>query len=230
MKKKSDFSELEPLQKSKIDPGEVPSPAEETPVEEPQQKGPGLLYHLFSPETRLGRFMRPFSRILGIIVGLFAVGFFTAYFLLYQPRLKEMNRARADLETTTLKLNQTEGTLTAAQKFLNEANAKYEKAAADLTKEQDHVALLTLLAEINNARSALAEKDGAGARLILQNARKLLDAYLPAVEAHSTEIAASLDTRLTLALNEFSRDPETALTDLELLADSLVDLEKVLYK
>ncbi|MEJ5203364.1 MAG: hypothetical protein WHV66_14145, partial [Anaerolineales bacterium] len=45
----------------------------------------GALYVLFSPETRMGRFLRPLVRWLAIIVGLFALGFLTAYLLLYRP-------------------------------------------------------------------------------------------------------------------------------------------------
>lgn len=196
----------------------------------PAEKKKGVLYFLFSPETRMGRFMRPFVRTLGIIVTLFAFGFFTAYIVLYQPRVKEMNQARTELKTVTERLNQTEGTLTAAQKFLTETNDKYEKAAADLAVEKDHSSLLALLAEVNHARASLSAKEGASARIILQNARKLLDAYLPTVKAHSAEMAKTFDTRMTLIQDEFSRDPETALADLELLAENLQDLEKVLYK
>ncbi|MHC1782739.1 MAG: hypothetical protein AB9891_08295 [Anaerolineaceae bacterium] len=225
MKKNNDFTDLDPI--TKPQPEEI---AEEAPIEEAPKKGPGLLYHLFSPETRLGRFMRPFVRTLGVIVCLFAFGFLTAYLLLYQPRVKEMNQARDDAKAAAEKLNQTEGTLAAAQQYLTETNIKYEQAAADLTIEKNHNTLLQLLAEINNARAALASKDGASARLILQNTRKLLDGYLPVIKAHSPEMTTTFDTRLTLVLNEFSRDPETALADLELLADNLKDLEKILYK
>jgi hypothetical protein len=225
MNKNNDFTELDPI--SKPQPDDV---VDEAPAEEPPKKGPGLLYHLFSPETRLGRFMRPFVRTLGIIVCLFTFGFLAAYLLIYQPRVVEMNQAREDAKAAVEKLNQTEGTLAAAQQYLTETNTKYEQAAADLTVEKNHNAMLQLLAEINNARAALAAKDGASARLILQNARKLMDGYLPVIKAHSDEMATTFDTRLNLVLDEFSRDPETALADLELLADNLKDLEKILYK
>jgi hypothetical protein len=90
--------------------------------------------------------------------------------------------------------------------------------------------MLRLLAEVNNARAALSVKDGASARLILQNTRNLLDGYLPVIKAHSPEMAESFDSRLKLVQNEFSRDPETALADLKVIADNLLDLEKILYK
>lgn len=212
-------------------PEAQPQPAVEGTLEnETPAKGPGLLYHVFSPETRLGRFMRPFTRVLGVIVCLFAFGFLTAYLLLYQPRVNEMNQAREDVKTMTEKLNQAEGTLAAAQQYLNETNTKYEQAAAKLEIEENHNTMLRLLAEVNNARASLAAKDGASARLILQNTRKLLDGYLPVIKAHSPEMALSFDARLTLVQNEFSRDPETALADLKLMADNLLDLEKILYK
>lgn len=231
MEKKSEFSELTPL--SEAEPAasktEQTDQAEETTVEEPKKPG-GFLYHLFSQETRLGRFMRPVVRVLAIIVSLFAFGFLSAYLLIYQPRLSEMNLAQENLKATSEKLNQTEGTLTAAQKYITELNDKYQQASSDLVLEKNHSSLLQLRSEVNDARYALAKKDGTSARLILQNVRKLMDNYLPVIKAHSSEMAASFDTRLTLVINEFSRDPETALTDLDLLSKNLADLEKVLYK
>jgi hypothetical protein len=225
MKKKQEFEDLKPLSEDSQKSNPPEPMADETPT-----KKPGLLYYLFSPETRLGRFMRPLVRTIAIIVTLFAVGFFSAYFMIYQPRLAEMNQAKADLKAVTLKLNQTEGTLAAAQKYLSEATAKYEMVQTDLATEKNHTALLGLLAEVNEARSALARKDGAAARLNLKNSRDLLEAYLPIVQAHSAEMAQTFDTRMNLVQSEFSRDPETALADLDLLAGGLKNLEKELYK
>ncbi len=230
MDNKNEFTELTPLPETETRSDAEQSDQVSNPVEEEPKKPGGFLYHLFSPETRLGRFMRPVVRAAALIVILFTFGFLSAYLLLYQPRLEEMNRTQENLKTTTLKLSQTEGTLTAAQKYITELNDKYQQASADLVLEKNHSSLLQLRSEINNARYALAKKDGASARLILQNARKLMDGYLPVIKAHSSEMAASFDTRLTLVMNEFSRDPETALTDLNLLSSNLVDLEKVLYK
>jgi molecular chaperone GrpE (heat shock protein) len=223
--KEDNFTEADAL------PEDQPEPAvDQSQENETVAKGPGLLYHLFNPETRFGRFMRSFTRVTGVIICLFGFGFLTAYLLLYQPRLNEMNQAREEVKAMTEKLNQAEGTLSAAQQYLNETNTKYEQASARLETEENHNAMLRLLAEVNNARAALASKDGASARLILQNTRKLLDGYLPVINAHSPEMAVSFDARLTLVQNEFSRDPETALADLKLMADNLLDLEKILYK
>ncbi len=223
--KEENFTEADALPETQPEPS-----VEGSPDNEKAAKGPGLLYQLFSPETRLGRFMRPFTRIVGVIVCLFAFGFLTAYLLLYQPRLEEINQARENVKAMTLKLNQTEGTLSAAQQFLNETNTKYEQTAAQLETEKNYNAMLRLLAEVNNARAALSIKDGASARLILQKTRNLLDDYLPVIEAHSPEMAESFDSRLKLVQNEFNRDPETALADLKVIADNLLDLEKILYK
>lgn len=229
MDNKNEFTELTPLTEAEPE-SKTEQAGQSTEAEAEEPKKPGILYHLFSPETRLGRFMRPLVRVVAIIVSLFAFGFLAAYLLLYQPRLKEMNLAQENLKAATLKLNQTEGTLTAAQKYITELNEKYEQASADLVLEKNHSSLLQLRSEINDARYALAKKDGTSARLILQNVRKLMDGYLPVIKAHSSEMAASFDTRLTLVMNEFSRDPETALADLNLLSTNLDDLEKVLYK
>ena len=95
-------SPIEEKPAGEIPEKETPPPA--TPSAEPQKpvKKPWLgrlLYAMFSPNTRLGRFMRPVLRWTAAIVGLFGLGMLATYLLLYTPAAQQLAAARAALQS-----------------------------------------------------------------------------------------------------------------------------------
>jgi hypothetical protein len=208
---------------------EKETPAVVTPPAEPQQpaRKPWLyraFYALLSPETRLGRFMRPFLRWTAAIVGLFALGMLAAYLLLYAPAAQQLAAARAELQSAQQQAGKTNSTLAAAQQNLADLQTQYDQSQAALKKAGIRVNLLQVANQIAAARLALDNRDGVGAQKALADARTILNAVLPDVETTDANAATQLDSRLTLVVSELN-DPATAQADLALLATRLSALD-----
>jgi hypothetical protein len=228
-------------------PVESAGPLDEKPVEEtPQQETPAavtppepvaeppkpakkswlyrLLYATLSPQTRLGRFMRPVLRWIATIAGLFALGMLATYLLLYTPAAQQLASTRADLQSAQQQAGKTSSTLAAAQNNLADLQTRYDQSQAALKKAGTRVSLLLVANQIAAARLALDNRDGAAAQKALADARTVLNQVLPDVTGIDANAATQLDSRLTLVVSELN-DPATAQADLAILATKLSTLD-----
>ena len=206
----------------------VPPPV---PAAEPQKpaKKPWLsraLYTTLSPQTRLGRFMRPVLRWTAAIAGLFALGMLATYLLLYTPAAQQLAAAHADLQSAQQQAGITNSSLAAAQKNLADLQTRYDQSQAALKKAGIRVSLLQVANQVAAARLALDNRDGAAAQKALADARTVLNQVLPDVTGADANAATQLDSRLTLAVSELN-DPATAQADLAILATKLSTLDSI---
>ena len=180
--------------------GQVDAPASNPPVPETLPAKKSFLYSLFSPETRLGRFMRPFLRWIAAVTGLFALGMLAAYFVLYQP-------------------------------VMQERDALHLKVANDaLVRAKTEIALVKVMKDVADTRNALDRQDGPGVMVALNQLDKDLRIFLPMIKGTDPAMASLLQNRVDLVKAELSRDPVAARSDLEMLNNSLTELEKTLEK
>jgi hypothetical protein len=188
-----------------------------------------IFYLLFSPQTRVGRVMRPTLRWLGAIVGLFALGALSAYLLIYKPTLSDLESAQSQLQSmqTSLAANQKElQTLRDSQSSLQKT---ITQGQADLKIRAAENDLLTTLSAVQQARVSLAVKDGAAAKTAIELAQASLARALPQLTSLAANRADVLKTRLDLAAKELAADPTGAQTDLEKVAADLIDIQQSLF-
>lgn len=176
-------------------------------------------------------------RILGLALRLavaaiilFAAGVVTAYFVLYRPSQAQNTQTLADLSQSRQQLSSAQQNLTTAQNQVKTLQAQTDQALAESAQAVIRSNLQTTLTDVANARLALTNKDGTAAREAMLAAQTDLGKLLPAVQAKDRPIADAISARLTLALNELSRDPKTALADLDVLTHNLQDLNKLLFE
>ncbi len=208
-------------------PAGVAPPAAEPP--KPAKK-PWLyrsMYATLSPETRLGRIMRPVLRWTAAIAGLFALGMLATYLLLYAPTAQQLTAARADLLSAQQQVAKTSSTLAAAQTNLADLQTRYDQSQAALKKAGMRVGLLQVANQVAAARLALDNRDGVTAQKALADARTILNQVLPDVKGIDANAATQLDSRLTLVVSELN-DPATAQADLAILATKLSTLDSAL--
>jgi hypothetical protein len=210
-------------------PDAVTPPAPAVEPQKPPQK-PWLsraLYATLSPETRLGRFMRPFLRWTAAIAGLFALGMLATYLLLYTPATQQLAAARAELQSAQQQAANTSSILATAQANLADLQIRYDQSQATLKKAVMRVGLLQVANQVAAARLALDNRDGAAAQKALADARTILNQVLPEVKGIDANAATQLDSRLTLVVSELN-DPATAQADLVILATKLSTLDSAL--
>lgn len=226
----SDPSSLPPSESDQPSPeaNEFERSAEAAAAGAEEQPRRGWLYRLFSPETRLGRFMRPLLRLLALIVGLFALGLLAGYLLLYRPAAQALEAARADLQAVQQQLSDSEAQRTDLQSRLQSLQQDYEESQAALVEANARVQILKALPYLESARTAIAGNRTAAARTALESAQAEIDLLLPLVQADNPDLATQIETRLKLVLSELAQEPRTADMDLRTLIDRLEKLEKEL--
>ena len=184
--------------------------------------------HIFSPNTRTGRIMRPLVRGLGFMVGFFALGLLSCYILLYQPAVRRYVAAEALLAMSRQELQDRQEELRKVALSLVGAESGRKDAATGLEKAQARLALQQARTGVVEARLGLAQKDGAAARLALTQVEKLLKEQMPALQqlaaADPTNIARVID----LAKSDLDRDANLANQDLQRLASELDLLDQAL--
>lgn len=206
----------------KIPPVETPV-VEAAPVETP--KKPSWISRLgrwwFNPESRFGRFNRAALRVLTFAVVLFAAGAMLVYFWLYRPTQQAWQASQEKLASTSQELAGVESEL---------ANLKvdYEKAAGEVDNLRTRYQVMGMLSLVNHARAALLSKDADAAQTALTEAKKILEEAQPALDSLDKDNTAQIKLRLSLSESEVGTDPETALKDLEILANGLSLTEKAL--
>jgi multidrug resistance efflux pump len=184
----------------------------------PSAQKPGLLYLLFSPQTRVGRILRPVLRWSAFTVALLAVGLLSGYLLLYQPTSKQLDAANARVQTL-------EEQLGSSQQALDEAGKKSAAMQKSLDAAQADVARYATLYHLNTARQAVISKNGDAARTALKSAQTSLNTLTPLLKGQDSETVSLLGKRLELAVSELNREPGMAAKDMEILIADLLKLE-----
>ena len=200
-----------------------------TTLKEAQAPRKSLAYKMFSPETRLGRFMRPVLRWLAAITGLFALGLLAGYILLYQPTQRALDAALARLETSNQIVSQKAQGLESAQTGLDQAQLTLKQVQNRLDAAASENSLLVVLVDVSNARVALVEKDGAAAKAAISQAQTNLNQALPYIEKQDKVLSDLLSSRLDLIAKELVSDPQAAQSDLGKLSSDLTNLHKQLF-
>ncbi|HCE17034.1 MAG TPA: hypothetical protein DEQ80_04165 [Anaerolinea thermolimosa] len=207
-----------------------PAKAASLPPEPPKPKKPSLWARLLDKETRRGRFMRALIRTLGTIVGLYALGFFTAYTLLYQPLQRqnrvaeaEVTRLRASLEEKQAELDKAALTFLGVEK-LN------EQLSGDLERAQAQVVVLQALVQVGEARLKLAGNDTSAARLALNQAEQTLQGSMAQLEKLGAAKKETFQQLFELVRDDLGRSSRLAEQDLERLTSELQLLRESLAK
>lgn len=206
-------------------PGETPKSeaikAASLPKDLPKPRPPSLASRLLDKETRGGRAVRATIRTIGFIVGFYALGFFTAYTLFFQPLQRstraldaEVAQLRTDLEAKQTELDR------AALTFLG-VEEENEQLREDLDQLRLHSSVLQALVQVSDARLKLAGNDVAAARLSLNRAEQTLQSSLPKLEALGVASADTLSQLFELARTDLGRNTRLAEQDLARLTSEL---------
>jgi hypothetical protein len=99
----------------------------------------------------------------------------------------------------------------------------------ELSLVSAHLNLLAVLVDVTTAQLALAQEDDIAARAALTGTDARLGALESTLEGANAEEVAEMSNRLQLVLEEAESDTFAARRDLEILANNLLALERVLF-
>jgi len=202
-------------------------------------------------ESKVRRFSRKLLRWAMGLLAVFGLGAITAIVFIYQPTLERLNEAKTALQTAQSDIKTLEGKITedntVAQSQIDDIKATAQTEIDDLKKEIESLStlsetnqklqeslkteilrtyLLSALADVHAAQYSLAQEDQANAQVHLTNTTKKLETIKTLVAENHAGVLENMLNRLDLVLNEInSEDFFAALSDLEVLANGLLQLE-----
>ncbi len=193
-------------------------PPEETPVEvqPPVQPAPS--------EKKGSGFLRTCLFWSVGLFGIFALGIAATWVLQVRPRSAEIEKLGVQAATAQADVVDLEERLDHLLP-LEEENAAL---LVETTAMNQELALLRVLLSVKTAQMALKMDDVADAQEGLENSREDLERVAQGMTGAEAEVLRDLINRLDLIQSEIVRDPEAAAQDLEILANTLVTLERAL--
>jgi hypothetical protein len=172
---------------------------------------------------------RKFRRILLWAVGfvvVFAAGVVLSWYLQVRPQAAQI----ADLSAEVLYAQEQIDELSAEVEGLRPLVEENAALAEELILTSAHLDLLSVLVDVTTAQLALAQEDDIAARAALTDTDERLGALKSTLEgANATEVSDMMG-RLALVIEEVESDTFAARRDLEILANNLLALERVLFE
>ena len=184
---------------------------------EPERPGAAV-----KPTSRLGRFLRRALRWATATVVVFGLGVVATWFNQVRPRIAQQEALEQGLAAVEAQRDQ----LQAAVDELQGVQAENEVLQDELQETEGRLALLRVLIDVTSAQLGIAQEDPIAAKAALENtAAAIVDLGKKLGPSEASTVAA-LQERLALALEEMEPDIFAAQRDLEILANSLLEIER----
>ena len=207
-----DFStKFDELEVQKVPPTETP-----VEVQPPVQPAPS--------EKKGSGFLRTCLFWSVGLFGIFALGIAATWVLQVRPRSAEIEKLGVQAATAQADVVDLEERLDHLLP-LEEENAAL---LVETTAMNQELALLRVLLSVKTAQMALSMDDVADAQEGLENSKEDLERVAQGMTGAEAEVLRDLINRLDLIQSEIVRDPEAAAQDLEILANTLVTLERAI--
>ena len=167
------------------------------------------------PKRRLRRFL--FWTLC--VLGLFALGLVATWFFQVGPLTIELEKVRVEIELLESELED-----------LRPLQTENEQLSDALKTSESHRQLLIILFDVTSAQLALAQGDTVAAKAALIGTRASLLEFEKMLSAADADTVGDLIKRLELVPGEIDTNETAASLDLEVLANSLLSLERSLFR
>ena len=173
-------------------------------------------------EGRLGRFLRRALRWAAAAGAVFALGVAATWFAQVRPRTQQIEaliQALAEVEAQRDQLQEQVAELEGVR-------SENKALQASLREAQARLDLLSILVDVTTAQLAIAEEDPIAAKVALEETDQTLRDLGEKLDPREASAIASLRERVGLVLGEIDADIFAAQRDLEVLANSLLEIER----
>ncbi len=207
------------------DPGLQPETPEPAPEPESQV---GDVPPIERVEEEPGKLPKRLRKILLWAVGLvvlFAAGVVLSWFIQVRPQAIRIQ----SLETQLLEAQDQIDLLSQEVQTLRPLSDENTQLMEELDATRVHLDLLSVLVDVTTAQLALTQEDDIAARAALTGTDASLDSLESTLEGADAREVSDMSERLALVLEEVESDPFAARRDLEVLANNLLALERVLF-
>ena len=174
--------------------------------------------------SRFGRFLRRLLRWGVLLLVTFTLGVVAMHFVQVQPLRAERN----DLTQSLVEAEETRQELQAEIDDLEGVEAENQVLTESIKQREARLMLLNVLVDVTRAQLALAQDEPVGVAAALKATGEKLRSLRDLL---GTSAAADLEgsrERLVLVLSEVDGDPFAAERDLEILANTILEMEREL--
>jgi cytoskeletal protein RodZ len=213
MMQEKDSSEIQPE-------STTPEFVSEPEVVEPPPQDP-FLDEAPVPKKRLRRVLLWAVSLIVIL----AVGVVLMWTLRVQPQVAQIAEMEAEIISAQDQINSQDTELKKLRPLIDENEQLVEK----LSLASAHLDLLSVLVDVTTAQLALAQEDDIAALAALTGTDARLGTLESTLDGANAEEVAEMSGRLQLVLEEVESDTFAARRDLEILANNLLALERVLF-
>ena len=168
--------------------------------------------------SRFGRFLKRALRWVVALLIIFTLGIVAMQILRVGPLIDERN----SLEDSLAEAQATQQDLRAELDRLESVEAENQELTRSLLQFEARLGVLNILVDVTRAQLALAQEDATGVAAALQETGDKLNFLRDLVGASEL---TGLRERLVLVLSEVDGDPFAAERDLEILANTLLEIE-----
>ncbi len=173
------------------------------------------------PKRRLRRFL---SWAVALII-ILAAGVILTWTLRVQPQVAQIEALQSEVQTLQSEVDAQLSELEQLRPMVAEVDLLKEQVAM----AEAHLDLLTVLVDVTTAQLALAQEDDIAAKAALTGTTEHLQMLESTLEGANASEVADMVERLQLVLEEVETDTFAARRDLEILANNLLALERVLF-
>lgn len=176
-------------------------------------------------ESRMGSFLRKALRWVVAVVVVFALGVLAAWALQIRPQSQRIQDLRSELETSRNRTAELESEVQELRPLVAENQALEQ----ELVALRGRLDLLSVLVDVTTAQLELEKENPAAAKEALATTEESLEDMQERLTEVDADTVRDLISRVNLVLNEVDEDLFAAQRDLEILANSLLSLERSLF-
>ncbi len=173
-------------------------------------------------ESRAGRLLKRALRWAVLLLVIFTLGVVAMQFIQVQPLRAE----RDSLDQSLAEAGATQQELQAELSRLDKVEAENQVLAESLNQAEARLVLLNVLVDVTRAQLALAQDDPVRVAAALQGTGEKLRSLRDLLGPSAASELEGLRERLVLVLSEVDGDPFAAERDLEILANTLLEIER----
>jgi type II secretory pathway component PulM len=199
---------------------EAPDQPKELPAPEIDQNEKPV-----KPESQPKPRKRNILRWALVFLIVFGLGVLVTLFTLYIPQREALQAGETKLKEADQKIADLQKRIDS----LTSLETKNQTLQTDQKNDALHTNLLMARVDIASAQLALAKNDPAKARVALTKTPKTLDTLASLMEQNQQKIVQDMQSRLKLAASEIGNNNYAANSDLDVLANGLVQLENSFF-
>lgn len=175
----------------------------------------------------LGFWRRAWRWTLGWLI-MFALGALLITLVFYAPLRDRVQSQMSQRDRELRAANQKVSDLQNSLNGLSGLDTNNKDLQAQVSQASLHVAILSARSDILAAQLAMAKNDPAKARVALTKTPKTLDTLSSLLPADQRKTVSDLQARLTQAIGELDNQAYAAASDLDVLANNLLEMENAL--